>query len=270
MKALITGASRGLGRALARALAEQAWDLVLDARGAVALDEVAAELIAGSSGTGSAHGAGAVGEGPAGEGADHRTAGEARTGGSVTVIAGDVADPAHRAALVAAAADGLDLLVNNASLLGPTPLPPLARYPLEELERVFATNTFAPLALIQRLLPALRERHGAIVNVSSDAAVEAYPGWGGYGASKAGLEQLSNVLAAEEPDVRVWWLDPGEMRTGMLAAAGEDAAAAPPPEDVAVPAVLRLLAERPPSGRHTAAVLTAAARAARRVGEADA
>lgn len=232
MKALITGASRGLGRALAHALAENGWDLVLDARGAAALDAVAAELNAVTTGVGGRR-------------------------GSITAIAGDVADPAHRAALVAAAAD-VDLLVNNASLLGPTPLPPLARYPLEELERVFAANTLGPLALVQDLLPALRERHGAIVNISSDAAVEAYAGWGGYGASKAALEQLSNVLAAEEPQVRVWWLDPGEMRTAMLAAAGEDAAAAPPPDDVAVPALLRLLAERPPSGRHTATALMAA------------
>jgi NAD(P)-dependent dehydrogenase (short-subunit alcohol dehydrogenase family) len=218
MKALITGASRGLGRALAAALAREGWELVLDARGGPELDRAAAGL------------------------------------GAVTTVAGDVADPAHRAALVAAA-DDLDLLVNNASTLGVTPLPPLAGYPLDALERAFAVNTLGPLALVQGLLPVLRERRGAIVNISSDAATEPYAGWGGYGATKAALEQLSNVLAAEEPDVAVWWVDPGEMRTGMLAAAGEDADAAPRPEEVAVPALLRLVAERPPSGRYTAAGL---------------
>jgi NAD(P)-dependent dehydrogenase (short-subunit alcohol dehydrogenase family) len=214
MKALITGATRGLGRALAVALAREGWELVLDAR-----------------------------------------RGPSPVPGAF-FAAGDVADPAHRAELLAAAG-GLDLLVNNASTLGPTPLPPLSEYPLDALERAFAVNTLGPLALVQAVLPALRERHGAIVNVSSDAATEPYEGWGGYGATKAALDQLSNVLAAEEPSVAVWWVDPGEMRTGMLAAAGEDAAAAPLPEDVAVPALLRLIAERPPSGRYTATALTA-------------
>jgi NAD(P)-dependent dehydrogenase (short-subunit alcohol dehydrogenase family) len=214
MKALITGSSRGLGLALAHALADRGWDLVLDARGAAGLDKATAGLDA-------------------------------------TVIAGDVADPAHRAALLAAA-DGLDLLVNNASSLGATPLPALADYPLRELERALAVNTLAPLALIQGALPTLRERRGAIINISSDAASEPYEGWGGYGATKAALEQLSNVLAAEEPAVSVWWVDPGEMRTEMLAAAGEDASAAPPPEDVAVPALLKLIGDRPPSGRYRA------------------
>jgi NAD(P)-dependent dehydrogenase (short-subunit alcohol dehydrogenase family) len=218
MKALITGASRGLGRALAVALAREGWELVLEARGGPALEKAAA--------------------GPA----------------RATVVAGDVADPAHRADLVAAA-DGLDLLVNNASTLGVTPLPALAGYPLDALERAFAVNTLGPLALVQGLLPTLRARRGAIVNVSSDAATEPYAGWGGYGATKAALEQLSNVLAAEEPDVAVWWVDPGEMRTEMLAAAGEDASAAPRPEDVAVPALLRLIRDRLSSGRYTAAAL---------------
>ncbi|MDN3354567.1 SDR family oxidoreductase [Actinomadura sp. DC4] len=216
MKALITGASRGLGLALAGALARDGWELVLDARDGAALEKAA----------------------PAGS----------------TVIAGDVADPAHRAAL-AAAADGLDLLVNNASTFGVTPLPALSDHPLDALERAFAVNTLGPLALIQGVLPSLRERRGAIVNVSSDAAREPYEGWGGYGATKAALEQLSNVLAAEEPRVSVWWVDPGEMRTEMLAAAGEDAEAAPRPEDVAVPALLRLIGERLPSGRYTASGL---------------
>ncbi|GLY92395.1 SDR family NAD(P)-dependent oxidoreductase [Actinoallomurus iriomotensis] len=218
MKALITGASRGLGLALAGALAREGWELVLDARGGPELEKAAAGL------------------------------------GAVTTVAGDVSDPAHRAALIDAA-DGLDLLVNNASTLGATPLPALAAYPLDELAQAFAVNAIGPLALIQGLLPVLRERRGAIVNISSDAATEPYEGWGGYGATKAALEQLSNVLAAEEPAVAVWWVDPGEMRTGMLAAAGEDAEAAPRPEEVAVPALLRLVAERPPSGRYTASGL---------------
>jgi NAD(P)-dependent dehydrogenase (short-subunit alcohol dehydrogenase family) len=218
MKALITGASRGLGLALAGALARAGWELVLDARGGPSLESAAAGL------------------------------GE--------VIAGDVADASHRAALVAAA-DGLDLLVNNASTLGAAPLPALSGYPLDALEHAFAVNTIGPLALIQGVLPALRERHGAIINISSDAATEPYEGWGGYGATKAALEQISNVLAAEEPSVSVWWVDPGEMRTEMLAAAGEDVAAAPRPEDVAVPALLKLIGERPPSGRYTASGLTA-------------
>ncbi|HEY0537584.1 MAG TPA: SDR family oxidoreductase [Actinoallomurus sp.] len=214
MKALITGASRGLGLALAGALAREGWDLLLDARDASALRAAA----------GAFHG---------------------------TLIPGDVSDPAHRAELVAAA-DGLDLLVNNASTLGATPLRPLAGYPLEELAHAFAVNTLGPLGLIQGLLPVLRERRGAIINITSDAATEPYEGWGGYGATKAALEQLSHVLAAEEPDVSVWWVDPGEMRTAMLAAAGEDAEAAPRPEDVAVPALLRLIADRASSGRYTA------------------
>jgi NAD(P)-dependent dehydrogenase (short-subunit alcohol dehydrogenase family) len=236
MKALITGASRGLGLALAGALAREGWELVLDARGGPELEKAAAELTSSRT--------------TAGPGSMGTTAGP----GSVRALAGDVCDPAHRAALIDAA-DGLDLLVNNASTLGATPLPALAAYPLEQLTQAFAVNTIAPLALIQGLLPVLRERRGAIVNISSDAATGPYEGWGGYGATKAALEQLSNVLAAEEPGVAVWWVDPGEMRTGMLAAAGEDAEAAPRPEDVAVPALLRLVAERLPSGRYTASGL---------------
>jgi NAD(P)-dependent dehydrogenase (short-subunit alcohol dehydrogenase family) len=214
MKALITGASRGLGLALARALARDGWTLVLDARGASDLEKIAADLDA-----------------------------------TATAIAGDIADPIHREAL-ARASDGLDLLVNNASTLGATPLPRLADYPLPEFERALAVNLVGPLALTQAVLPTLRARRGAIVNVTSDAALEPYEGWGGYGATKAAIEQLSNVLAAEEPDVAVWWIDPGEMRTRMLADAGEDPDAAPRPEDVAVPALRRLIAERPPSGRY--------------------
>ncbi|GAA1843469.1 SDR family NAD(P)-dependent oxidoreductase [Actinomadura bangladeshensis] len=210
--ALITGGSRGLGRALAGELAAGGWNLVIDARDPGALSAAAAET-------------GARG------------------------IAGDVTDPAHRAELVRAVSGGLDLLVNNASTLGPTPMPRLDALAPAGLAAVFATNVLAPLALIQAVLPSLRERRGAILNITSDAAVENYETWGGYGTSKAALEQLSNVLAAEEPDVAVWWADPGEMNTAMLRAAGEDADAAPPPAEAA--AVLRRLVEtRPASGRY--------------------
>ncbi|TDE37293.1 SDR family oxidoreductase [Actinomadura sp. 6K520] len=219
--ALITGASRGLGRALARALARDGWHLVVDARDADALSAAVREI-----------------------------------GGSVTAVAGDVTDPAHRADLVRAVDGGLDLLVNNASTLGPTPMPRLAELPVADLADTFATNVLAPLALIQDFLPGLRERRGAILNITSDAATEGYETWGGYGSSKAALEQLSNILAAEEPGVAVWWADPGEMNTAMLRAAGEDADSAPPPERTA--AVLRrLVTDRPPSGRYRAADLPA-------------
>jgi NAD(P)-dependent dehydrogenase (short-subunit alcohol dehydrogenase family) len=213
--ALITGASRGLGLALARSLAARDWRLILTARGADDLERAGREL-------------------------------------GATVLPGDVTDPAHRTELAQAVrqADGLDLLVNNASGLGPTPLPPLAHYPLDELAVLFAANVLAPLALIQTTLPWLRARKGAVVNISSDAAVEAYEGWGGYGATKAALDQVSNVLAVEEPEVAIWWLDPGEMNTRMLAGAvgAAEAGGAPHPETV-VPTILRLLDERPSSGR---------------------
>jgi NAD(P)-dependent dehydrogenase (short-subunit alcohol dehydrogenase family) len=211
--AVITGGSRGLGRALASALAERGWRLVIDARRAESLAAVAAEL------------PGAL------------------------AIPGDVTDPAHRAALDAAA-DSLDLLVNNASDLGPAPLPPLAKYPLDGLRHVYETDIVAPLALTQLLLPKLRAANGIVVNISSDAAVEGYPGWGGYGSAKAALDQISAVLAAEEPDIRVYAVDPGDMRTEMHQAAfpGEDISDRPLPESV-VPALLALLARRPASGR---------------------
>ncbi|MEV5570471.1 SDR family NAD(P)-dependent oxidoreductase [Spirillospora sp. NPDC052269] len=171
-------------------------------------------------------------------------------------VPGDVTDPAHRDDLVRAveAAGGIDLLVNNAGTLGTTPLPRLADQPLDDLEAAFRTNVTAPLALIQAFLPGLRERGGAILNVSSDAAVKGYQTWGGYGSTKAALEQLSHVLAAEEPGLAVWWVEPGDMRTDMLRASGEDADAAPPPEEAAA-ALRTLIIGRLPSGRHRVADL---------------
>jgi NAD(P)-dependent dehydrogenase (short-subunit alcohol dehydrogenase family) len=220
--ALITGASRGLGRAAAQALAQRGWSLIVDARRA---DDLADAM------RGLAH---------------------------VVAVPGDVTDPGHRAGLAAAVgrAGGLDVLVNNASRLGPSPQPPLRDYPLDELGRVYDTNVLAPLALIQ-LLAAPLAAAGTIVNVSSDAAVEAYPGWGGYGSAKAALDQLTAVLAAEEPSLRCYALDPGDMRTDMHQQAfpGEDISDRPEPGTV-VPALLRLIDERPPSGRYRASDLT--------------
>ena len=225
--AIITGASRGLGRALAAGLAREGFDLIIDARDAAALDAAAGAL---------------------------------RAGGTVTVTAvpGDVTDPAHRAALLAAAraAGRLDLLVNNAGTLGASPLPGLADYPPDELRAAFEVNVIAPIALTQLALPLLRASGGVVLNITSDAAVEAYAGWGGYGAAKAALEQASNVLAAEEPTLRVWWADPGDLRTDMhqLAFPGEDISDRPEPSSV-VPAFLRLVTQRLPSGRYRAAHL---------------
>jgi NAD(P)-dependent dehydrogenase (short-subunit alcohol dehydrogenase family) len=226
-KALVTGASRGLGRALASGLAAVGYALVIDARDGQAL-RLAADGI------------------------------RARVpGADVTALPGDVTDPAHRAVLRAAAGE-IDLLVNNAGTLGATPLPALADYPLEELRTSFEANVIAPVALTQLFLPALRERGGAVLNVTSDAAIEPYEGWGGYGAAKAAIEQASNVLAAEESAIRVWWVDPGDLRTDMHQAAfpGEDISDRPLPESV-VPALVRLVAERLPSGRYRAAELVA-------------
>jgi NAD(P)-dependent dehydrogenase (short-subunit alcohol dehydrogenase family) len=218
--AVITGASFGFGRALATALARQGWTLVLDARRPAPLREVESSL-----------------------------------GDGVIALPGDIAEPDHRAELAAVVRrlGRLDLLVNNASTLGPSPLPPLAGYPLDELAAVYRVNVFAPLALTQAVLPLLRASGGAIVNISSDAAVEAYPGWGGYGSAKAALDQLSAVLGAEEPDLRVYAFDPGDMRTDMHQQAfpGEDISDRPEPETV-LPALLRLLDSRPPSGRYRA------------------
>ena len=232
--ALVTGASRGLGRALAAGLAREGFDLIIDARDAVALDAAAGALRAA---------------GPAAQ----------RPGSTVvTAVPGDITDPAHRAALLAAAAAAgrLDLLVNNAGTLGASPLPALADYPPDELRAAFEANVIAPIALTQLALPLLRASGGAVLNITSDAAVEAYAGWGGYGAAKAALEQASNVLAAEEPTLRVWWADPGDLRTDMhqLAFPGEDISDRPEPASV-VPAFVRLVTQRLPSGRYRAAHL---------------
>jgi NAD(P)-dependent dehydrogenase (short-subunit alcohol dehydrogenase family) len=223
--AIVTGASRGLGFALADALADRGWRLVIDGRDGVALERAAARL---------------------------------RDRTEVVAIAGDVADPSHRPALVAAAGAPVELLVNNASSLGPSPLPPLSAYPLDQLEQVYRVNAIAPLALTQLVLPVLAE--GArIVNVTSDAAVEAYEGWGGYGSSKAALEQLSAVLAAEHPKLRIYAVDPGDMNTRMQQDAfpGEDVSDRPPPED-SVPGLLALVEGDLPSGRYGARALAEA------------
>jgi NAD(P)-dependent dehydrogenase (short-subunit alcohol dehydrogenase family) len=216
--ALVTGASRGLGRALAHGLADSGWHLILDARTPPDLASAAADI------------------------------GEA----VVAAIPGDVADPAHRADLnkTVAEQEGLDLLVANASTLGPSPQPGLADYPLDELRRVYEVNVLAPLALAQLLIPALAARNGTILNITSDASVEPYEGWGGYGSSKAALDQLTAILGAEQPGLRVYAVDPGDMRTQMHQDAfpGEDISDRPEPETV-VPALLELLRTRPKSGR---------------------
>jgi len=214
--ALVTGASAGLGRALAAALVRRKWTVIGDARDAAALESAARE-------------------------------------DGFTAIPGDVTDPAHRASL-AEACPSLDLLVNNAGSLGVSPLPPLARYPLPDLEDVYRVNVFAPLALTQLLLPALAR--GVVINISSDAAVEAYEGWGGYGSAKAALDHLTAILAAEQPDRRFYAVDPGDMNTRLHQEAfpGEDISDRPPPED-SVPGLLALIAGSEPSGRYRAADL---------------
>ncbi len=221
---LITGASRGLGLALARRLARENWTLIIDARGAEDLETARTEL-----------------------------AQQTR----VIALPGDVSGEEHRQALAEAAheAGGLDALVNNASILGPSPQPQLLDYPIGVLEEVYRTNTFAPLALVQSLRNELKP--GArIINVTSDAAVEPYEGWGGYGSSKAALEQLSAILAAENPSLRVYRVDPGDMRTQMQGEAfpGEDISDRPLPEE-SVPGLLELLEGDLPSGRYEARAL---------------
>jgi NAD(P)-dependent dehydrogenase (short-subunit alcohol dehydrogenase family) len=221
--AIVTGASRGLGLALTRALADRGWLVVVDARGGADLARAWHDV------------------------------------GNVVAVPGDVADPDHRLALVEAAGPELDLLVNNASVLGPSPLPGLAEYPLDELRRVFELNVVAPLALVQLALPRLAP--GArIIDVTSDAAVEAYEGWGGYGSSKAALEQLTYVLAVEHADLRVYSVDPGDMRTRMHQDAfpGEDISDRPSPEE-SVPGLLELVEGDLPSGRYRARELAVGA-----------
>jgi NAD(P)-dependent dehydrogenase (short-subunit alcohol dehydrogenase family) len=213
--AIITGASRGLGLALARALAERGWRLVIDAREAGTLNEVAAGL-------------------------------------NATAIAGDVTDPEHRQALVAAAGD-VDLLVNNASVLGPSPQPPLTDYPLDTFRHVYEVNVLAPLALVQLSRPA------RIINITSDASVEPYEGWGGYGSAKAALDHLTAILAVERRDLRVYAVDPGDMNTRLHQEAfpGEDISDRPPPE-TSVPGLLALIEGDLPSGRYQARALAGA------------
>ncbi|MEU1077421.1 MULTISPECIES: SDR family NAD(P)-dependent oxidoreductase [unclassified Streptomyces] len=229
--AIITGASKGLGRALARALAARGWDLVLDARTASVLKETAGEL--------------------------------AGPGTRVVALAGDVRDAGHRRELVAAAGElgGLDLLVHNASALGAEPLVPLERQSLEGFRAALETNVVAALGLVQESLgPLRRSSAGAVLVVSSDAAAEAYATWGGYGASKAALDQLAAVLAVEEPELRVWAVDPGDMRTDLYrAAVPGDEEGRPEPETV-VPGFLNLIERRPASGRYAAPALVEVAR----------
>ena len=217
--AVITGASRGLGAALAHALDARGWDLVVDARDADAL--------AAAVGSSTAH-----------------------------AVPGDVTDPGHRQALAdtAAGLGGADLLVNNASTLGASPMPRLADLTHDVLDDVLLTNVVAPHALTRVLLPQLVARRGTVLNITSDASVEPYEGWGAYGASKAALDHLTRILAAEQPDLRVYAVDPGDMRTTMHQDAfpGEDISDRPEPATV-VPHLLALLDGHLPSGRYRAA-----------------
>jgi NAD(P)-dependent dehydrogenase (short-subunit alcohol dehydrogenase family) len=219
--ALITGASRGLGLALARQLADQGWGLIVDARGKKALEQVREELA-------------------------QKT--------TVIAIPGDVTAESHRKKLLKAAQElgRLDLIVNNASLLGPSPQPLLLAYPLDVLEDVYRANVIAPLAILQMLQPALKP-DACIINITSDAGVEPYGGWGGYGSSKAALEHLSHIFAEENPSLRVYWVDPGDMRTQMQQEAfpDEDISDRPLPEE-SVPGLIALIEGNQPSGRYRA------------------
>jgi NAD(P)-dependent dehydrogenase (short-subunit alcohol dehydrogenase family) len=223
--ALITGASRGLGLALARGLAQRGWHLIIDGRDEKALKSAQAGLARQT---------------------------------QVTAIAGDVMDEAHRRALAVAAqaAGGLDAVVNNASILGPSPQPELLDYPLETLTQVYRTNVIAPLGILQTVRAELKPE-ARIINITSDAGVEAYLGWGGYGSSKAALEHLSAILAEENPAWRVYWVDPGDMRTQMQQAAfpGEDISDRPLPEE-SVPGLIELLESDLPGGRYQARAVT--------------
>ena len=228
--AIVTGASRGLGEALATGLARSGWSLVVDGRDPLTLTEAADRIRAGA-------------------------ASEAR----VVAIAGDITEEDHRHALTAAAfaLGGLDLVVNNAGTLGTSPLPSLADYPLDDLRIAFEVNVVAPLGVVQDTLPLLLDApHPRLLNVTSDAAVEVYEGWGGYGAGKAALEHLGAVLAAEFPALTVWSVDPGDLRTAMHQAAfpGEDISDRPEPS-TAVPGFLELIDSTRPSGRYRAAEL---------------
>lgn len=217
--AIVTGASRGLGLATSQALASGGWTVIMNARDPDPLQAAAKQV----------------------EGA--------------RAVPGDVANPEHREQLIRAAtvAGGLDLLMNNASFLGPSPQPRVENYPLDTLRYVYEVNVLAPFALAQAALPMLRQRRGAVVNVTSDAAAEPYEGWAGYGSSKAALDQFSAILAAEEPDVRIYKFDPGDMNTRMHQEAfpGEDISDRPPPER-SVPPLVELLERQAPSGFYRA------------------
>ena len=230
--AIVTGASRGLGEALATGLARSGWSVVVDGRDPLTLEAAADRIRA-----------------------------EAASGARIVAVAGDITDEDHRHGLTAAAFElgGLDLVVNNAGTLGTSPLPSLADYPLDDLRIAFEVNVVAPLGVVQDTLPLLLDSpHPRLLNVTSDAAVEAYEGWGGYGAGKAALEHIGAMLAAEFPALTVWSVDPGDLRTAMHQAAvpGEDISDRPEPS-TAVPAFLELIGSARPSGRYRAAELLA-------------
>jgi NAD(P)-dependent dehydrogenase (short-subunit alcohol dehydrogenase family) len=227
--AIVTGASRGLGEALATGLASTGWSLIIDGRDADALAQTEQRLSL------------------------------LMAGDNLRAVAGDIADPVHRHELVRAAAalGGLDLLVNNAGTLGAAPLPSVADYPLDELRAALEVNVVAQVGMIQAALPLLSaSARPRVINVTSDAAVEPYAGWGGYGAGKTALEHLGSVLAVEQPSLAVWSVDPGDLRTAMHQAAfpGEDISDRPEPAS-AVPGFLALIESDRPSGRYRAADL---------------